>query len=128
MLVYTNRFLSLASLVGKLHTEYIIGQKEKNILLKIQNIRSRLKLIRYMQDLGIFSFLCCVLCMYSVFRGWQILSHWIFAASILFLLGSIILSGLEINKSTKAIEVKLSDMEELNGATIFTDIFKKDDE
>gem|GEM_PF-4736757 len=35
MLVYTNRFLSLASLVGKLHTEYIIGQKEKNILLKI---------------------------------------------------------------------------------------------
>lgn len=81
-----------------------------------------------MQDLGIFSFLCCVLCMYSVFRGWQILSHWIFATSILFLLGSIILSGLEINKSTKAIEVKLSDMEELNGATIFTDIFKKDDE
>ncbi len=81
-----------------------------------------------MQDLVIFSFLCCVLCMYSVFRGWQILSHWIFSASILFLLGSIILSGLEINKSTKAIEVKLSDMEELNGATIFTDIFKKDDE
>ena len=128
MLAYTNRFLSLASLVGKLHTEYIIGQKEKNILLKIQNIRSRLKLIRYMQDLGIFSFLCSVLCMYSVFRGWQILSHWIFATSILFLLGSIILSGIEINKSTKAIEVKLSDMEELNGATIFTDIFKKDDE
>jgi len=81
-----------------------------------------------MQDLVIFSFLCCVLCMYSVFRGWQILSHWIFATSILFLLGSIILSGIEINKSTKAIEVKLSDMEELNGATIFRDIFKKDDE
>ena len=81
-----------------------------------------------MQDLHIFSFLCSVLCMYSVFRGSQILSHWIFAASILFLLGSIILSGIEINKSTKAIEVKLSDMEELNGATIFRDIFKKDDE
>ena len=81
-----------------------------------------------MQDLHIFSFLCSVLCMYSVFRGWQILSHWIFSASILFLLGSIILSGIEINKSTKAIEVKLSDMEELNGATIFRDIFKKDDE
>ena len=72
-----------------------------------------------MQDLVIFSFLCCVLCMYSVFRGWQILSHWIFATSILFLLGSIILSGLEINKSTKAIKVKLSDIEKLNGATIF---------
>ena len=72
-----------------------------------------------MQDLGIFSFLCCVLCIYSVFREWQILSHWIFAASILLLLGSIILSGLEINKSTKAIKVNLSDIEKLNGATIF---------
>ncbi len=128
MLAYTNRFLSLASLVRKLHTEYISGQKEKNILLQIQNIRSRLNLIRYMQGLGIFSFLCCVLCMYSVFRGWQILSHWIFAASLLFLLASIILSLLEINKSTKAIEVELSDIEELNGKNIFTDIFKKDDE
>jgi uncharacterized membrane protein len=128
MLAYTNRFLSLASLVRKLHTEYISGKKEKNILLQIQNIRSRLNLIRYMQGLGIFSFLCCVLCMYCIFRGWQSLSHWIFAASLIFLLGSIILSLLEINKSTRAIEVELSDIEELNGKNIFTDIFKKDDE
>jgi hypothetical protein len=128
MLAYTNRFLSLASLVRKLHTEYISGKKEKNILLQIQNIRSRLNLIRYMQGFGIFSFLCCVLCMYCIFRGWQSLSHWIFAASLIFLLGSIILSLLEINKSTRAIEVELSDIEELNGKNIFTDIFKKDDE
>lgn len=62
-------FLSLASLVRKLHTEYISGQKEKNILLQTQNIRSRLNLIRYMLGLGIFSFLCCVLCKYCIFRG-----------------------------------------------------------
>lgn len=66
--------------------------------------------MHYMQDLSILSFLCCVLCMYSVFRGWQILSHWIFAASLFFLLGSIILLPLEINKSTKAIEVELRDI------------------
>lgn len=127
MLAYTNRFLSLASLIRKLHTEYISGQKEKNILLQIKNIRSRLNLIRYMQGLGILSFFCCVLCMYCIFRGWQVLSHWIFASSLIFLLGSIILSLLEINKSTKALEVELSDIEELNGATIFSDIFKKDE-
>jgi Protein of unknown function (DUF2721) len=127
MLAYTNRFLSLASLVRKLHTEYINGKKEKNILLQIKNIRSRLNLIRYMQGFGIFSFLCCVLCMYCVFRGWQSLSHWIFACSLIFLLASIVLSLLEINKSTKAIEVELSDIEELNDSSIFTDIFKKDE-
>jgi hypothetical protein len=126
MLAYTNRFLSLASLVRKLHDEYHRGEKEKNILAQIKNIRTRLNLIRYMQGLGIMSFLCCVLCMYIIFRGWMMMAHWVFAASLIFLLGSIILSLLEINKSTKALELELSDIEELNAGNIFSDIFKKD--
>lgn len=127
MLAYTNRFLSLASLVRKLHAEYHRGEKEKNILSQIKNIRSRLNLIRYMQGLGVVSFLCCVLCMYAIFRNWMELAHWIFAASLLFLLLSIILSLLEINKSTRAIELELGDIEELDKENIFTDIFKKGD-
>ncbi len=127
MLAYTNRFLSLASLVRKLHDEYHRGEKEKNILSQIKNIRSRLNLIRYMQGLGVVSFLCCVLCMYAIFRNWMELAHWIFAASLLFLLLSIILSLLEINKSTRAIELELGDIEELDKENIFTDIFKKGD-
>ncbi len=125
MLAYTNRFLSLASLVRKLHLEYNRGEKEKNILRQIKNIRTRLNLIRYMQALGVLSFLCCVLCMYALFRNWILIAHWIFAASLIFLLLSIILSLLEINKSTKAIELELSDIEELSKENIFTDIFKK---
>ena len=127
MLAYTNRFLSLSSLVRKLHDEYHRGEKEKNILLQIKNIRSRLNLIRYMQGLGVMSFLCCVLCMYAIYRNWVQLSHWIFAGSLIFLLLSIILSLLEINKSTKAIELELSDIEELSKGNIFTDIFKAED-
>ena len=124
MLAYTNRFLSLAALVRKLHDEYLRGEKEKNILSQIKNIRSRINLIRYMQGFGIMSFLCCVLCMFVIFRGWVLLSNWIFAASLLFLLVSIILSLIEINKSTKAIELELSDIEELSKGNIFDDIFK----
>jgi len=124
MLAYTNRFLSLAALVRKLHEEYNRGEKEQHILRQIKNSRSRLNLIRYMQSFGIMSFLCCVLCMYAIFSGWLILASWIFAASLLCLLLSIILSLLEINKSTKALELQLSDIEELSGANIFKDIFK----
>ena len=126
MLAYTNRFLSLAALVRRLHVEYNRGEKEKNILRQIKNIRTRLNLIRYMQSFGVLSFLCCVLCMYSLFRGWMILAHWIFATSLICLLVSIILSLLEINKSTKAIELELGDIEELDNANIFTDIFRKE--
>jgi Protein of unknown function (DUF2721) len=128
MLAYTNRFLSLASLVRKLHSEYIKGGREKNILNQIKNIRSRLNLIRYMQGFGILSFFCCVLCMYVIFRGMMDLAHVIFALSLLFLLTSIVMSLLEINKSTKAIELELSDIEELNKNNIFTDMFSKEDE
>lgn len=125
MLAYTNRFLSLAALVRKLHDEYNRGEKEKNLLKQLRNLRTRINLIRYMQGLGVVSFLCCVLCMYAIFRNWMMIAHWIFASSLIFLLLSIILSLLEIHKSTKALELELSDIEELNKENIFTDIFKK---
>ena len=125
MLAYTNRFLSLASLVRKLHDEYHRGEKERNVLSQIKNIRSRLNLIRYMQAFGVLGFLCCVLCMFTIYQNWMFLANIIFAGSLLFLTLSIILSLLEINKSTKAIELVLSDIEELDKENIFTDIFKK---
>ena len=128
MLAYTNRFLSLASLVRKLHAEYNRGEKEKNILSQIKNIRTRINLIRYMQGLSVVSFLCCVVCMYTIYRGWIMLANIIFAGSLIFLFLSILLSLLEINKSTKAIELELSDIEELDKENIFTDIFKKGDD
>jgi hypothetical protein len=124
MLAYTNRFLSLAALIRNLHTEYVRGKKEQNILNQIKNIRTRLNLIRYMQSFGVLSFLCCVICMYMIFRNWMLLANWVFAASLLFLLLSIILSLVEINKSTKALELQLSDIEELSAGNIFKDIFK----
>ncbi len=127
MLAYTNRFLSLATLVRKLHEEYTRGEKERTILSQIKNIRTRLNLIRYMQAFGVLSFLCCVLCMYVIYRGWIEIANAIFAGSLIFLLCSILLSLLEINKSTKAIELVLSDIEELDKENIFTDIFKKGD-
>jgi hypothetical protein len=66
--------------------------------------------------------------MYAIYRGWNHMAHWIFAGSLIFLLLSIILSLLEINKSTRAIELVLSDIEELDKENIFTDIFKKSED
>jgi hypothetical protein len=127
LLAYTNRFLTLAALVRKLHEEYNRGEKEKNILGQIKNIRGRINLIRYMQFFGVLSFFGCVLCMYFIFRNWMDMAHWIFASSLICLLVSLILSLVEINKSTKAIELELSDIEELSGANIFKNIFDKNE-
>jgi hypothetical protein len=56
----------------------------------------------------------------------MVMAHWIFAFSLFFLLLSIVLSLIEINKSTKALELQLGDIEELSAGNIFKDIFKAD--
>lgn len=122
LLAYTNRFLALANLVRKLHDEYVSGQKSKILLHQIKSLRRRINLIRYMQGLGVFSFLCCVAAMYSIYRGWAKPAEYIFAGSLLSLLASLIFSLVEIIQSTNAIELELSDMEELEKSNIFTDL------
>lgn len=112
LLAYTNRFLALASLVRKLHDEYKQGQKSKGILYQINSLSRRLRLVRYMQTLGVFSFLCCLFTMYSIYMEWNILVRYEFAVSLLSLLVSLIISLIEISQSTKALEMELKDIEE----------------
>jgi type II secretory pathway component PulJ len=50
------------------------------------------------------------------------LAEWIFAVSLLSLIASLILSLVEITQSTKAIELELSDIEELERSNIFYDM------
>ncbi|MFN4286811.1 MAG: DUF2721 domain-containing protein [Lacibacter sp.] len=110
MLAYTNRFLALASLIRKLHDEYM--QEESSILKRqISNLHIRIRMIRNMQALGVLSFLLCVICMYLIFTGHALAAKTVFAASLLSLVLSLIFSLIEIWKSTRALDLELSDME-----------------
>jgi hypothetical protein len=111
MLAYTNRFLALASLVRKLHDEYEKGQ-QKNILLQIRSLRYRLRLVRYMQALGVSSFLGSVLTMFFIYNQWMVMAGYVFGLSLLSLLISLVISLVEITQSTKALELELSNIEE----------------
>lgn len=124
LLAYTNRFLALANLVRKLHDEYTKGEKSHVLVYQIKSLRRRLILVRYMQGLGVFSFVCCVVTMYSIYNNWETVAKYIFAVSLLSLLTSLIISLVEITQSTKAIEMELSDIEELEKSNFFTDLWK----
>jgi hypothetical protein len=113
LLAYTNRFLALANLIRKLHDEYVNGKKSKIILFQINNLRKRIHFIRRMQALGVFSFLCCVVCMYCIYRNWNVPAGWVFGLSLLSLLASLLFSLAEIFISTKALELQIGDIEEL---------------
>jgi len=126
LLAYTNRFLALANLVRKLHDEYKRGEQNKIILRQIHSLRRRIRLVRYMQALGVFSFLCCVVTMYTIYMNWTEAIRYEFALSLLSLLASLIVSLFEITMSTKALELELSDIEEPGG--FFSELIKKKDE
>jgi hypothetical protein len=112
LLAYTNRFLAIANLVRKLHDDYPQHKNEQNALLQIRSLRKRLGYIRLMQGAGVFSFLLCVICMYSIYNGWMDLAKYVFAGSLLSLLFSLICSLIEIFQSLNALEVLIHDIEE----------------
>lgn len=128
MLVYTNRFLAIANRIRSLHENYNKNEVKHIALGQIKSLRARLNLIRYMQGLGALSFFCCVLCMYFIYRTWMHAANIIFAASMITLLGSIVMSFIEIQQSTRALELELSDIEELGRSNIFTDMFQTRDD
>ena len=123
LLAYTNRYLALANLIRKLHDEYMRGEKNHMLLKQIKILHVRINMVRQMQALGVFSFLCCVITMYGVYEEWTSVTKYVFAASLLSLLVSLVISLLEISQSTKALELELSDMEELEKTNFFTDLW-----
>lgn len=114
LLAYTNRFLAIANLVRKLFEEYHHVKEKENLILQIRSLRRRLNYIRYMQGFGVFSFLLCVICMYCIYNAWLQMANFLFAISLISLVISLVCSLVEIFKSTSALEVLLSEVEELS--------------
>ena len=110
LLAYTNRFLTIAGLIRRLHSEY--KENPSSIILgQINNLRTRVGLIKNMQSLGIMSLFLCVLCMFLLFAGEYVVGKWVFGISLILLLFSLGLSVQEIRISVRALNIQLSDME-----------------
>ena len=111
LLAYTNRFLTIATLIRSLHSEYKKNPDEL-MLGQIKNLRLRVKLIRNMQAFGVLSLLLCVVCMFVIFNGNLPLAEIIFGISLILLILSLAVSAWEIQISVKALNIHLSDIEE----------------
>jgi hypothetical protein len=112
LLAYTNRFVALATLARGLRQRYKNSpDMSTTVLGQIKNLKARLLLIRNMQAFGIASFISCVTSMVLMYLGKQLAADYIFGLSLFLLLGSLILSFVETQISTRAINIELSDLE-----------------
>ena len=129
LLAFTNRFLAIATLIRGLHKNYLKDPDQEIIVEQIHNLRRRLTLIKNMQLFGVFSFLLCVICMFLLFKGFKTAANWTFVISMSSLLISLGISLVEIQISTKALNLELSDMEEIfQKRKSSLDLFFKKDE
>lgn len=114
MLAFTNRFLALSSVVRQLHDRYgkMDGKPNQLLHAQIKNLRFRLRLVKYMQILGVSSFLAAIVCMGFIYFDKMPYARMSFATAIVLFGASLIVSLVELFQSTRSLELELSDVED----------------
>ena len=111
MSIYSNRFHTLSSLIRKLHDEYIF---EKHIpsewKKQLINLNGRIKLLRYSIVFASFGFLFNMLTVFGLYLNRILEARIIFGSCLISMIISIIFFIREIQLSTKALKLHLSDM------------------
>ena len=110
LLAYTNRYLTIAGLIRNLHARDA-GDHRESYRLQIDNLRSRVYLIRQMQIFGVVAFFLCVATMLLVFLDLLSVGEITFAVRLICLLISLGLSIKEVGMSIGALEILLKDCE-----------------
>lgn len=111
MLAYTNRYLAISSVARNLHDNHM--QNNPDLIRKqIRILRFRLRLVRQMQLFGVLSFIIAMVSMYFIYSGKMEAAHYTFASSMVAFVISLLLSLVEIWKSTESVEIHLSDITE----------------
>lgn len=114
ILAYTNRFLTLATIIRNLYDRYH-DSGDRNLLAQIDNLRRRVYLIRNMQIVGVVSLLMCVLSMFAIFAGWAEGGAWSFGGALMFMIVSLGISLHELTISAGALDLLLTDLEDGKG-------------
>ncbi len=111
LLAYTNRFLAYAQVVRNLYAEF---KKNKNYVLvdQIKNLRKRLYLTRTMQILGVLSLFFSMISMLGLYLNMPLIGGATFVASLILMIGSLVLSVWEIQISVVSINLHLKNMED----------------
>lgn len=110
MLAYTNRFLTLATIIRNLYDRYH-ERPDHNLLAQIDNLRHRVYLIRNMQIVGVLSLLMCVVSMFALFAGWVEGGMWSFGIALVLMIISLAISIRELQISVGALDLLLTDLE-----------------
>mgnify|MGYP001275242141 FL=1 len=119
MISFGNRYMSMASLIRKIHDELInkkLTRKDKQInryMKQIDILRKRLMLNRATSTLASIAFILNLIAMYFVYTGNMFNFTLTFVGSLLTFGTSLVFYIIEIQLSTTALDTHLQDLEDL---------------
>tara|TARA_B100000287_G_scaffold153155_1_gene144732 strand:+ start:1355 stop:1762 length:408 start_codon:yes stop_codon:yes gene_type:complete len=112
MSVYSNRFHTLSSLIRKIHDEFIFEKHTPpEWKAQLMNLDNRIVVIKYCIMFAAFGFLFNMLTVFALYLETLFVARFIFASCCLSMMISIIFFIREIQISTKALKLHLSDMD-----------------
>ena len=112
MSVYSNRFHTLSSLIRKIHGEFVFEKHTPpEWKAQLMNLDNRIIVIKYSIMFAAFGFLFNMLTVFALYLESLIIARFIFGSCCLSMMISIVFFIREIQISTKALKLHLSDMD-----------------
>ena len=111
--VYSNRFHTLSNLIRKIHDEFVWEKHippewEKQLI----NLNGRVRWLKYTLAFASFGFLFNMLTVFALYLETYFLARLIFGSCCLSMMVSIVFFIREIQISTKALKLHISDMDD----------------
>ena len=113
MNVYSTRFHTLSALIRKIHDEYVFEKHTPPEWKdQLKNLNDRIDELKYSIMCGAFGFLFNMLTVFALYLDELFIARIIFGSCCLSVMISIIFFIREIQISTKALRLHISDMDE----------------
>jgi hypothetical protein len=106
VLAYTNRYSALTRLVRDLLREYAVTPAD-HVVQQIRLVRTRVFLIRVMLTLAAVSMFLGVLTIFALYESWDLAAKVLFMGSLLGLSASYGLAVVEIQRSSRALDIQI---------------------
>ena len=113
MNVYSSRFHTLSALIRKIHDEYVFEKHTPPEWKdQLKNLNDRISVLKYSIMFGAFGFLFNMITVFALYLDELFIARIIFGSCCLSMMTSIIFFIREIQISTKALSLHISDMDE----------------
>ena len=112
MSVYSNRFHTLSSLIRKIHDEFVFEKHTPpEWKAQLMNLDNRIVVIKYCIMFAAFGFLFNMLTVFALYLESLFIARIIFGSCCLSMMISIVFFIREIQISTRALKLHMSDMD-----------------